>query len=168
MKRKPLDRPLMFAIGAVMNHPVVGRLQATQVGAFMNLALAAMREGFDPYVASGVQLQHFSRTTPRQWQTVKGSVLGALREALPNATEEYRLRAESRKTRIKTGSDNLTAYWQKKKIAEGIKSVLIVERSDAPIILQPFKAPRHHNEKTDMQARQIVKATKNKGIVLHD
>lgn len=168
MKRKPLDRPLMFALGAAFNHPTVKKLQATQTGAFIKLAHAAMNEGFDPFTASGLQLQHFSQTTPRQWQTVRESVLNALREALPFAVSEYHLRIETRKNRIKSGTDNLKAYrdWKAKNKTQ--KPVLIVERSAAPVILQPFKAPRHHNEKTDMQARQIAKANKNKGIVLHD
>lgn len=158
----------MFALAVAMTHQEVRKLQATQLGAFLGIALAAMNEGFDPFAAPLVQLHHFGRVTPTQWPRVKNDVLKALRAALPDLVQEYKEKMENRRTRIKSGAANLRAYHASKRNVITLQPVSIVENSYTPGIFQPTKAPRHTNPNTDMQARQIAKTNKNKGIALHD
>jgi hypothetical protein len=171
MARRPLDKTLTYALGVAMTHKAVKILKATSLGAFVGLSLAALEDGFDPFTARGDHCQLYSKTTPRQWITIREEVLGALRAALPDMVSEYCHRVEMQKKRIMSQPDNLKAYREKKKLERNAllkEPVILSEQSYAPGIMQPFKMTRHNPQNSDIKAHQNAKANKNKGIALHD
>lgn len=163
-------KAVKYALVAALEHKAIRKLRATHYGACLAIIQAVLKGDIDPFDAKPITLQYYARATPRQWIAIKGSVLEALRLALPDVREVYLRKMEIQKVLHRCGSVNISKYNEKKSLErrKARETHNFVEQSTAPSILQPVKAPRFRNESIDMQQRQEIKKAKPPAGVLHD